>query len=462
MTAICRLTRQDFETSEFEREYCGKHDLPLPVTCPAERMRTLCAFRPAHYLFPTECSRSKQRILSCFPPDRGLTVYDVDAWLSDGWDARDYGRPYDFSRSFFDQFEELLAVVPLPGTSATHASLENSDYCNGVTGAKNCYLVFSGTQIDDCLYGRFLYRSRDLLDCFYVKDSELCVGCRDITGGYNLLLCEHCAHCSDSVFLAQCRSCRHCYACVNLLNQEYCWFNEPLGAQEWTRRRADLDLGDAEVLEAERSRFVRFKAGQPLRCVQGVNYENSSGNFLNEVKDCRQCCMASESEALEHCIWMNRARFSLFTAGFGHNSELLYGCSGVGNAAYNLKFSAQCRAGVRDLEYCYLAESNTHDCFGCLSLRNASHCILNKQYTPQEYAELLPRVKAHMRATGEYGEFFPPRLCPFAYNQTDAVFFFPLERDAAIARGYRWADLPQEAGDDRAELPRHVSLQASE
>ena len=41
-------------------------------------------------------------------------------------------------------------------------------------------------------------------------------------------------------------------------------------------------------------------------------------------------------------------------------------------------------------------------CFGCVGLRNKSYCILNKQYTKEEYETLVPRIIAHMRETGEW------------------------------------------------------------
>ena len=59
---------------------------------------------------------------------------------------------------------------------------------------------------------------------------------------------------------------------------------------------------------------------------------------------------------------------------------------------------------------------SSSDCFGCVSIRNKKYCILNKQYTKEEYEELLPKIIAHMsempfisKQTGTkfaYGDFF--------------------------------------------------------
>ena len=43
----------------------------------------------------------------------------------------------------------------------------------------------------------------------------------------------------------------------------------------------------------------------------------------------------------------------------------------------------------------------------------------------------------------KYGEFFPPELSPFAYNETIAQEYFPLTKEQAIEQGYKWKDPEQ-------------------
>jgi len=87
--------------------------------------------------------------------------------------------------------------------------------------------------------------------------------------------------------------------------------------------------------------------------------------------------------------------------------------------------------------------------FGCVGLKKNSYCILNRQYSKQEYEELVEKIKQHMNdmpytdAKGrvyKYGEFFPPELSPFAYNETIANEHFPLSKDEAQEQGYKWRD----------------------
>ena len=45
-----------------------------------------------------------------------------------------------------------------------------------------------------------------------------------------------------------------------------------------------------------------------------------------------------------------------------------------------------------------------------------------------------------MTKAGEYGEFFPARMSPFGYNETQAQDYFPLTKEEAIKKGFNWKE----------------------
>jgi hypothetical protein len=84
-----------------------------------------------------------------------------------------------------------------------------------------------------------------------------------------------------------------------------------------------------------------------------------------------------------------------------------------------------------------------------VGLTGKEYCIFNKQYTKEEYEELLPKIIQQMNDVPyldeqgrvyRYGEFFPFDFCPFGYNETSANYFFPISKEEAIAKGYPWKD----------------------
>ncbi len=104
-------------------------------------------------------------------------------------------------------------------------------------------------------------------------------------------------------------------------------------------------------------------------------------------------------------------------------------CFGFGTWGTDLYYSDHC--------------SFSENLFLCIWLKNASYCILNKQYTKEEYESLVPRIIEKMISLGEWWEFFPSSLSPFGYNETVAQEYYPLSRDSVI---------PAKAGIQKQEV----------
>jgi len=81
---------------------------------------------------------------------------------------------------------------------------------------------------------------------------------------------------------------------------------------------------------------------------------------------------------------------------------------------------------------------NSEHCFWCVDLQNAKYCILNKQYTKEQYEVLVPKVIEHMKTTWEWWEFFPIELSPFAYNETVAQEYFPMTKEECLNTYSKW------------------------
>lgn len=94
-----------------------KYDLPFPTHCPKCRKTRRYAWRNEKNIYKRKCDATGKEIISLFSPDAPCPVYESDYWYSDKWDAHAYGRDYDFSRSFFEQWGELKQIVPMPGKS---------------------------------------------------------------------------------------------------------------------------------------------------------------------------------------------------------------------------------------------------------------------------------------------------------------------------------------------------------
>ena len=82
-------------------------------------------------------------------------------------------------------------------------------------------------------------------------------------------------------------------------------------------------------------------------------------------------------------------------------------------------------------------------CLGCIGLKNKSYCILNKQYTKEEWEEKACEIFASMEADGTLGEFFPASMNPFYFNDTLAYLIDDsFTKEEVEKEGYLWRDEP--------------------
>ena len=195
-----------------------KYTIPPPTRCPECRQRHRLAFRNQTALFQRPAHPHGEMIFSMFPPSAPFPVMRNEDWLSDRWDALTYGREYSFHETFFQQLLTLHNVVP-HYVAINNIRTENSEYCNNVSDVKNCYLTFSTSLAEDCMYGESMWGSKDCVENTLTIQSELCYDCINCTRCFHIQSGFNSENCSDSIFLAYCRNCRDCFGCVNLRNK---------------------------------------------------------------------------------------------------------------------------------------------------------------------------------------------------------------------------------------------------
>jgi hypothetical protein len=145
----CKVSGQPFPIYQSDLEFYDKisptfngvkYQIPTPTLCPEERERRRLAFRNERNLYRRTCDFSGKPIISIYSPDKPFKVYDQKIWRGDERNPLDYGKDYDFSKTFTENFKELMNAVPLP--TLVNLNAENSEYCNWSFGNRNCYFVF--------------------------------------------------------------------------------------------------------------------------------------------------------------------------------------------------------------------------------------------------------------------------------------------------------------------------------
>lgn len=391
-------------------------------------------------------------MISLYSPEKKLTVYCSDCWWGDGWDGRDFGREFDFSRGFFEQFYELQCATPRLGLLNTRA--ENSAYCSNTIGNKNCYLLFGGDFNEDSFYSIFSFHCKDASDLLWVTHSELCYDCVDCREGYNLRYCQGAHGCRDSAFLFDCRNVSQCFGCVGLRNKEYHIFNKPYSKKDYEKKVASFRLDTWSGVQHMKREFAAFKLNFPHRAAVIVNSENCTGDFIENSRNSVNCFDVFEGiEDVRDAICVGGLKDSLSLSHGGYQSELLYEMMSVAGGY-------QCAFGTyvwyaREAYYCDTV-LHSKSLFGCTNLKRAEFCLLNKPYSESEYTALKARVILHMKKTGEWGLFFPMGKSLFAYDETAANDFFPLSKSEALKRGLLWRDEELHGEGTGATIPDSI------
>ena len=446
----CQQCKEQFEITVDERSFLESIKAPEPTFCPPCRLQRRMVRRNERNLYALKCAGSGNRIISNFAPESPFPVYGREFWYSDLWDGTRYGREYDFSRSFFEQFADLAKVAPRLQMWIVNSV--NSDYSSYVVDSRNCYLCFTALGgNENCAYCSYLQNSSNCVDCYLVNKCDRCYECFNCDGSYNLLFSRDSSNCRDSSFLIECIDCSDCIGCVGLRGKQYCIFNEQHSKEEYQSKKAQLQLSSRAGIAQMREKIEIFSKKFPRRYMHGRKNEDVTGDYINNSKNIRNGFMMSRSEDCAHTYFGLGLKSSQDVTVSTLGNEALYECHAIPKQNFNIKFSDVCANGSHDLEYCVNCDSSSN-LFGCIGLRGKEYCILNKQYSKEEYEQLVPRIKQQMHDVPyrdkqgceyRYGEMFPIELSPFAYNETVAYEFFPLTKEQALARGFRWKDLAE-------------------
>lgn len=446
LTPTCKNCSKTFEISDSDLEFIKKvspviagkkYELPSPTLCPDCRFQRRAAWRNDRNLFERTCDISGQRLISMYDPDAPVKVIHKDLWWGDSWDPLDYGRDYDFNKPFFQQFQELDSVVPHANVILLNS--ENSLYTNYNMQNKNCYLCFGGNFLQDSLYCYFAEESRDCVDCFFVCNAELCYECVHCNDCYNVKFSRFSKDCTDCSFVEDCIGCKDCFLCFNLSHKQYYILNKQYTKEAYEKKMAQYDLTTRSGIEKVKKLFEEESKKFPKRENHNINAEDCTGELISQSKNCHDCfIMTKECEDCRYVFnGLVRLKDSQDCTCCGEDASLMYESIASGSRTQGLLFDNIVCDGSVDTYYsrdCFRIKNS----FGCTQLRNKEYCILNKQYTREEYENLLPRIVKHMVTTGEWGEFFPISMSPFAYHDTFAQEIFPLIDQEIQNKNYRF------------------------
>ncbi len=456
-TRNCKNCQAQFVIEPDDFSFYEKIGVPAPTFCPDCRFQRRLLWRNERTFYRRACDLCKRSMIAVYPTDAPFPVYCQKCWWSDKWSPLAYGQDVDFSRPFMEQVKELHQKVPMlsiqndDGVGST-----NSEYAYDWAFSKNTYLSACGWYVENCLYSYYACYDKDIMDSYFVSNSELVYELMNADKCFNMRYCTLCFDSTNCALSYDLKGCSNCAMCVGLRNKQYHIRNQPYSKEEYEKEIEKLRLGNRDALQKLKAEFHERILQHPHKYSYQLKTVNCTGNSLEKSKNSRNCFYAMDLENCRYAVTVDEAK-DCYDCNNTGRPELCYDCVTPDNSRGN-KFSVFCWK-CTEAEY----SNNCHSCvsvLGSSGLKHTSYAILNKQYSKESFGKLRTRLIEHMKQTGEWGEFFPHTLSPHAYNETATLEWFPLTKEDTLKRGYRWKD---EAKKEHvptktpAELPQTIA-----
>ena len=251
---------------------------------------------------------------------------------------------------------------------------------------------------------------------------------------------------------------------AGLRNQELCIFNQPVSESEFESYWKTVFDGTQRSIAQFRRQFEEFQSQQQSCTDYNINCEDCSGTYLENCVNVTSSINCFEARNLKYCreCYFN-ATDSYDVNNWGEQMQFCYELSGCGGQKgkaelNNCRWSMYLFYGGYDVAYSIHCVDVCKHLFGCADLVKREYCILNKQYTADEYNRLLPRIIEHLQSTGEWGEFFSLQMSPFSYNESLACEYFPLNAEQVQQFGGSWSQAASPSAHEvHSEVPDTVS-----
>ena len=430
----CKTCEKEFVIRDEDFVFYEQMKTVPPLYCPECRMARRLLFRNERILYKRPCDLCKNDMVTLYSLDAPYKVYCSKCWWSDEWDPKNLGMEYNPDKKFFDQYKELQSRVPRLGLAAFKNI--RSDYTNGSAENKDCYLVFASDYNEDCLYGRLLQRDKQCVDCAFLHESELCYECIDCRKCFKCLFSEQCHDSTDLLFCYNLKNSSNCIFCTNGRNISNSILNVKYTKEEYENKKAEI-LKDYDNIEKAKKEFEELKIKTIKKFATQTKCHNVTGDYIHNCYDGVELFDTYDAKNCSYMKDTEKPIDSMDCNNYYYNPQFGYNIMGAleGSRMKNSAFVFY----SNEVEYCDMCY-NLSNGIGCISIRKGNNMILNKEYSKEEYSDLKEKIESELKKDGTIGQFFPPSVTPFAYNESLIQDFFPLSKDEAIERGYKWQE----------------------
>lgn len=286
---------------------------------------------------------------------------------------------------FLKEFKDLKKKFPADQTLAI--GNENCDYTDNCFRSVNCYYVFNSAEMEECLHVADGYREVNDVDCDFAVASEGNCECTDFAESNSCYWCRFVTRCYNLWYSHFCVDCHDCFGCTNLTNKAYCIFNIQHTKEEYEKKLPELKkLPRREVLKRLNENIKKFPQ------LHSDSFNNENSEYCDYTYNSKNCYYCYDTSLNQDCGYLTTS-FECKDVWDANYAIRVEQSAEIGDSAdsyncYMIRDSARCYDSYF-LDYC----EDCHNCFGCVKLSHKQYCILNTQYTKEEYQKKLAEIK---------------------------------------------------------------------
>jgi len=396
----CVITGEKWNMDEQEINWYRKFNVPPSKLSPMSRIKLMMGYFVVFDMWYNRHVETGAPLVSTTHPATGIRVLPDEEWFAKDFISQ--AQDLSLERPFLDQLYELTRSVPQaasfnyvkPENSVAFISLGDQDsYFVLACRSKRSFFCGSSQEIEDCAE---IECSREVRESYHIVHSKRIFKSRFLLECYDCLNCD---------FLFDCRNCEKCFGATNKRNKKYIWMNEQLSEAEWEKRFSAIDLSSQSQLQTWKARFSELMQAESIWPENfNLNTENCTGEYILDSTNIKNgFYVTSGCRDLEYAVFPFDApsHDGYLTIAPGGSSDTYYsiGTKSCSKTKFDMSIQSRCQ----EMEYCGSC-SDCEYCFGCVGLRHKKFCILNKQYSEEEYWQTLDALKCAMLERGEYGE----------------------------------------------------------
>ena len=321
------------------------------------------------------------------------------------------------------QFEKLRWDIPR--LNLITVDNENSDFTTWTGYCKNCYLINSSEDSEDCYYWKVMQNCQNCVDCSYIYDSQKLYECLNVKKSFNCMYLYNSNNCTNCYFSDDLIWCSNCLFSNNLRNSEYYFKNKKLSKEDWLKEKEKY-LNSRENINKSLNIFNKeIIPNKITKYASIVNSTNSFWDVLIDNKDCFECYDVNNSEDCRYVnVWVE-TKDLMDCNNMYLKPERSYEVLGT-IWTNNVHFSTYIfnSSNILYSQDCY----DSKNLFACVWLRSKEYCIFNKQFSKENYEIEVEKIIKNMRENWEWWEYFNPIISAFPYNDSLALEYFPIEK----------------------------------